>query len=187
MSLRDLARDQRMLREETAAQADRLEPIPAFSAALASAGDQMELAAILLEQKDESTASQRQQDALRRLEQLLEALQPPPAGAGDNQQPGEGGNSGPQQQRSGDGIPRIAQLRLLKMLQEALNLETRDLDAELQASAQAGMPLSSAQRSRFDALAKEQGRLADLILDMSRPQEDDPLQDLQTPDNGGRE
>ena len=185
MSLRDLTRDQEMLRDEAHAQAERLEPVPAFAAALTSAADQMDLAAILLSERDEATAALRQRDALRRLDQLLHALQTQPSQANGNQG-GSSDNSNSAQQGSSDGIPRIAQLRLLKAMQEALNIETSELDAEQRAATQAGQPLTEAQRRRFIALATEQGRLADLIFEMSRPVDDDPLKDLkngQQPNN----
>ncbi|MDA7979694.1 MAG: hypothetical protein MPJ50_13080 [Pirellulales bacterium] len=179
ISLRDLERAQELLRTETATQAERLRTVPAFAVALNGAADQMKLAVSLLRQQDESSAALRQRDAVRRIDQLLQALKPPSSQQSNNS-PQDGQDPRSQSPTSGDDISRIAQLRLLKMLQEALNKETRDLDIELSARSLAGFPLTEAQQQRFAALSREQGRLADLILEMSQPGDDNPLKELET-------
>lgn len=181
-SLRDLARDQQSLATESRTLAERLQVAPAFAVALLGAADQMDVAVTALEAREPAAAADRQTGALRRLDQLLQAMQPSQRGANANQQNSDG-NSSNSSGGSQDGIPRIAQYRLLKALQMSLNEETQQLDAELQQLAQRGGSMTAAQRARFAALSREQGRLADLILELSRPQADDPLKDLQ--DNPG--
>ncbi len=75
--------------------------------------------------------------------------------------PANGGN--------GDGIPATAQLKMLKSLQQEINERTEALD-ELQRRNQKLTPEQAAELKR---IGEEQGTLADLVRDMTRPKRDD--------------
>jgi hypothetical protein len=171
-SVRDLAREQKLLRTETSALAEKLAAAEVFHLALERIADEMNRAAGMLQKgaTDEPT-QQAEQAALARCAQLLDALraaaQKPKEG--DNQGgEGGGGKQGGQQ----DGIRRVAEIRLLKLMQEELNGRFSEFieahrknpgseDAELLAE-----------------ISREQGRLAELALKLSEPPagnpEDDP-------------
>jgi hypothetical protein len=59
------------------------------------------------------------------------------------------------------GIHSLAELKLLKLLQEELNRRT----AQLQSSVTASRPTPE-QLAELQALSKEQGQLADMVLDL---------------------
>ena len=76
----------------------------------------------------------------------------------------------------------LAQLKLLKLLQEDLNLRTQQLN---QAEA-AGKPAEEL-REQYARLSEEQGRLAELTFQLLRPQSPDsgePAEDANGPKEG---
>jgi hypothetical protein len=101
---------------------------------------------------------------------LLEALRPDPNQAADNKQQqqqqgaGSGGGGG------GDGIPNIAQIKLLKLLQTEIRSKTVAL-AELR---QRQEKWTADQEKQFEGLSQRQGRLADMVRDLTRPVAPEP-------------
>lgn len=178
--LDDLARRQQTLQTETVELADALVSSRAFHLALSGAAGHMGQAAGRLKRQQTGEITQRaENNALARLELLIEALKPEPPIA----EPGDGGGGG------GDGgdaggatggqagnaalVRLMAELKLLKLLQQEVNLRTGQLQHDAGAD-----PLSAEQLRQFDSLSKEQGQLADLTLQLIQPQpqapEDDP-------------
>ena len=78
------------------------------------------------------------------------------------------GSSGATQ--GGDGIPNIAQIKLLKLLQIELNGQTDQLAAVKTKNGK----WTADEQKRFEQLSKRQGRLADLVRDLTSPAEDEP-------------
>jgi len=179
-SVGDLARGQRMLATETAALADRIAQAKAFALALRGATREMDRAARGLQRSDTGESTQRwERNALVRLEQLQKALKRDNSQADkppDGQQPG---GEGPQSPPS-DAIQRLAELKLLKLMQEEINRRTIELEDQRKHDG----GLSDEELEALDDLATEQGRLADLTLDLTVPvdakPEDEPdgLMDL---------
>ncbi|HUY31257.1 MAG TPA: hypothetical protein VMV69_00645 [Pirellulales bacterium] len=182
----DLARQQRSLGDETEGVAAQI-TAAVFQLGLKLAAREMYRAVDLLAQLDLGGDAQGSEErALARLEQLLEALkpdvgddpsrQPPPGGEGG------GGDGGPQS--PGDALHALAELKLLKLMQDQLNLRTEAVDD----AARGMLPLSPEQRKAYLELSEEQGQLADLLLELSQPAgekpEDDPekLPDLDEPE-----
>ena len=166
VGVKGLARVQSGLKEETAALAERLEGAPVFALTLKRAIDNMDdagkrLAAI----KTDDDTQRAEKAAARRFEQLLDALKPDPP------KPGQGGGDGPSGPPGpkGDGIPTAAQVKMLKMLQQEVNLRTEELD-EIK---ERGKELSELQKGEVDRLQDEQGSIADLARDLTRPKKDD--------------
>ncbi|MFM7591606.1 MAG: hypothetical protein ACKO85_07410, partial [Isosphaeraceae bacterium] len=73
------------------------------------------------------------------------------------------------QQEDGDGIPTVAQLKMLKRLQAEINARTGELDGKIKA----GAKLVAGEQTELDDLKLEQGRLADLLRDLSKPKRTD--------------
>src|SRR5262249_37579092 len=105
-----------------------------------------------------------QEAARRRLADLVEALKPdepdpkekPPDQAG-------GGSSGQQEGPPSDGIPALAQVKMLITLQKELFARTADIERQRGKAGQ----LPPAARQELEAIAREQGELADLARNLS--------------------
>ncbi len=164
-TLRDLAEVQRNLKTETDGLVEVVKIAEVFALALKGAAREMEFAAKRLEdrQTDGETVA-RETAAKNRFTDLVAALEPDkPKKSEEAAQDGGGGqqptNAGPQ----GEAIPHVAQLKMLKTLQEDLIRRTETLD-RLQKEAGA---LSDDQKLELDLLAGEQGQLADLMRNLT--------------------
>jgi hypothetical protein len=179
-ALQDLARLEEMLREETAGHGENISEAEVFRVALAGAAAEMGRAVELLRGRESGATTQRaERDALARLEQLVKAFGNDDEQKADSQE-GEEGGSGEGGASAGR-LRNLSELKLLKLLQEDLNRRTREL-AEEPADTDEGV------QDRFARLSEEQGRLADLVFDLLRPDykasdEDDPekLPDIRRP------
>jgi hypothetical protein len=125
-----------------------------------------------------------QQTALRRMNQLLEAIKeqqqdaPRPIKGGDEDgemggEPGGGGGGG-----GGDGLPPMAQLKLLKAMQEEVNERTasfRKRYPELE-----NLPKKA--RDELDDIRREQKEVADLLERLTTPP-DEPEPEMKKDEN----
>jgi hypothetical protein len=138
-----------------------------FSLTLKRATTSMENAAKrLAELKTDGLTEQAAKAASARFKQLLESLKSDAAGGG---QGGGGGGGGGGGAGGGDGIPATAQLKMLKSLQQEINDRTEALD-EMQ---RRNKKLTPDQDAELRRIGEEQGVLADLVRDMTRPKRDD--------------
>jgi len=169
LSVSDLARQEQSLAAESQDLGKSLVSAEVFKFVLDSAARDMTAASEHLNARDTGEPAQRaERSALARIAQVLDAMksddkQPPEEKSGDD----GGGKDG---QGQGGGVRSMAELKLLKLMQEQLNGRTRELEQTRDAS----QTLTDAQRHELTALAAEQGRLADLLLDMVQPDEDNP-------------
>ncbi len=165
--VRDLGRVQSGLKDETAELLERLgEGAPVFSLTLKRAAASMGDAADRLRdlKTDEGTLGA-EKSAASRFKQLIDSLKPDKMKKADGD-PGEGGQGGAGGGgQGGDGIPAFAQIKMLKMLQQEIN-ERTDFFDELTRRAK---PLTPDQKRELDRLHDDQGALADLVRDMTRP------------------
>jgi len=173
ISLRNLARQQQAIAQETDDAAEQLTAAKVFRLALTRARGSMDRAIALLNDQRTGTETQRaERNALRRFEQLLSALEPDPPGEGE--QGNDGGQGGGQAKPPADGIPPVAQLKMLKLMQLDLNERT----AELRADYQQQGDWTAGLQERLADVGEEQGILADLARSFSQPAdappEDDP-------------
>lgn len=187
-TLRDLAETQRGLKQETDKLVETLTAAEVFSLALKGAARNMQRAGDFLGEKNTGEATQKEEiSARQRFVTLIEALKPekkkqgkgakqPEGGAGG----GDGGDEGPET----DGIPLLAELKLLKAMQEELNERTIEL-----AKVKDAGPLTPVQEQELESVAREQGVLADMtrnltkLLSQSDAEEGDGAQDG-APDDG---
>jgi hypothetical protein len=168
LAVRDLVRLERSLQTDAARLGEQLAGAGAFEMALTGAAGDMGRAAALLDRRETGDGTQQaEQDALQRLDMLLEALKPEEPTAESDGGGGQGNQQGPP---PGAGIQSLAELKLLKLLQHEVNLRTEKLQ---QAVGPDGRP-DDQQRRQFQSLAEQQGRLADLLLQLLRPAEQKP-------------
>jgi hypothetical protein len=167
-TLVDLAENQRALQTETESLAEQLSVVEVFALALKGAARSMEAAAELLKQRDAGEVTQRaEQAALKRFVDLVEALKPDEDKPDDQQQQQEeegGGGGGSQSAPPQDGVPNIAQLKMLKLLQQDLIERTANL-AKIRRDRG---KLTEAEQRELQQLAQEQLNLADLVRNLTK-------------------
>ena len=154
--LEQLAARQQSLQDETLRlrESDRDGP---FGLALAGAAADMEQAAGLLRQRQAGSPTQQaQQNTLRRLALALDAMRPEPAAKPEAE--GRGGQGSGKQGSTGKQIT-MAELKLLRSLQQEINRRTRQLDATYGALG----AVDAAARREYGDLGRDQGDLADLV------------------------
>jgi hypothetical protein len=109
-----------------------------------------------------------QKQAQRRLQALVDALK---MDDGDQVRPAGGANRGDagggQSRAPGDGIPPLAQLKLLRAMQVEVNDQTKDFNKEHPDPAR----LTDAQKKEIEGLRREQKAVADLIEEYSQRDE----------------
>ena len=170
--LRGLSRQQGSLRTETVQMGDKLACAGAFQLTLSRAGQSMGRAAALLNRRQTGPATQEaEEDALGRLDLLLEALKKEQASGAA--QPGGAGGGKAGQGGNPRAVQMLTELKLLKLLQEDVNLRT----AELQKAVEAAEPLTDGQRRRYAALSEEQGQLGGLITQLLHVEREAPEDD----------
>jgi hypothetical protein len=172
----DLARLQHSLQADAARLGGRLAGAGAFGLALSGAAADMGQAAESLDRRETGPPAQdAQRRAIRRLDLLAEALKPEqPAAQSENS---GGGNQGGQQGQQPRGITSLAELKLLKLLQQEINLRTEKLQ---QAVAAAGKATEGQLRESAE-LSRQQGRLADIVLESLQPVRRDPQPEPESP------
>ncbi len=162
----------------------KLDGAPVFARVLRKTSEAMEQAAQrLLEHRDEAKdtgkaettpgkeAARFQQDALKRLTQLLDTLKQAQAASqggrpGGNQgQGGQGGGGGGG--GGGDGIPPIAQLKLLRQMQVEVNQRTDEFRKQHPDPAK----LDEKARTELQDIRREQQEIAELLEDFIQPGE----------------
>ncbi|MEX1094794.1 MAG: hypothetical protein WED34_02030 [Planctomycetales bacterium] len=160
-SLRDLADVQDSLRAETVRLAETVRAAEVFALVLEGAAGRMQAAAARLRERRTDAATVAHEEAARqRFRDLVATLRPEPPKSGDPASPPP---TPPQEGPDADGIPQLAELKLLKLLQQDLLERTADLDALRAARGE----LAPQEQSEFDAIAAAQGRLADLARNLT--------------------
>lgn len=177
-SLKGVAETQLGLRDESQRLADSLEAAEVFALAVRGAVREMTTAADRLDarQTDEETL-RAQRAARQRFEDLMEALaEDEDEGESpdqDAEQPSDEGGR-PQQQPPSETIPQLAQLKMLKTLQQDLVERTERLHEVREQQD------SEAVQQQLDALAEEQGQLADLARNLTEALPEESIEDAPT-------
>lgn len=163
IGLLDLAEEQDALEGDTRAAAERMRSAPAFKLGLeSSAGEMARTAAMVRERRTDAATQRASQMAVRRLQQLLEAIKPRNVKKPGGEQGGGGGAGGGEQSGGGGETPTsLAELVLIKLLQEEVNGRTKELDA-----ARKRGKLTPEESQELQRLGEEQGKLAELLLDL---------------------
>jgi hypothetical protein len=167
-TVNELSRQQQSLEVETMQMAERLALTEVLQLALAGAARQMIKAAELLGHRETGNATQGLQESARlRLAQLTAALAKDQGSKTPSQQAQEGTGQGGGKQGHDEGHRVLAQLKLLKLLQEDLNQRFRT--AKMDAKDATGRELAE--------IATEQGKLASLAARLAEPPEANPEDD----------
>lgn len=166
VSVGDLGKQQQSLVHDTTDVANKL-TTPVFRLAFAQAARQMQRAAELLEKRETAQPTQQAQErAIDLIAHAVEALkrtprdqpqQPPEENGEEGEQPGQQNGSG------GDASQMLAEMKLLKWMQDDVNRRTKALD---EAHRDAG-ELSPEAQSEYRELSEQQGLIAELILKLS--------------------
>lgn len=169
----DMSREERTLALEVSSLATKLAQSEAFRLGLSGASREMLRAAGRLGRGDIGSETQEsEQVALRRLQQLIEALkqETPKPNGNEPPSPGELGDLAPEA-----AVRLLAELKLLKLMQSEIRRRTIELEEQRLST---GAPWTEQQLRELMELASEQGRLSDLMLNLSKPlnakPEDDP-------------
>jgi hypothetical protein len=163
-SLRNLAAEQRLIADETDQLRLKMAGQSAFAFALEGARQEMLRAAGLLARGETNGAPRlTAEGAATRLEQMLAALEPdapmPPTAPPPDSPP-----TPPPPGGQKDPFSSLAALKLLQLLQGEINRRTQELE-KVRAG---GGQLTDEQTLALDALAIEQGRLAEMVLNLIR-------------------
>lgn len=170
-SVGEAARQQRGLATDCAALAEQIARAKSFALALGGAMREMDRAANGLDRGDTGESTQQSELAARtRLQQLQEALKQDDSRT--DQPPGSKtpGGDGPKQPPPDDAVQRLAELKLLKLMQMEINRRTTELEEIRRRKG----TLSDEQLEVLKDLSAEQGRLADLAMDLTVPTEAKP-------------
>jgi hypothetical protein len=163
-TVHDLASQQKALQIETSLLAEKLSLAEVIHLALDGASRQMARAGELLQRQRTGSQTQTAQEAARlRFAQLLEALSNKGRSTGGQQEGGAAGGASSGGRPDGNQV--LAQLKLLKILQEDLNSRYRGLSGEENEPAAA---------QQLAEIAAEQGKLAELTLKLAEPPADNP-------------
>jgi hypothetical protein len=179
-SLNDLSTAQKALGEETAKLAkDKLSDTLVFSRIMKKASKAMEQAGDRLTERykrskdkpedtkpDEETVKL-QQEAVRRLDQLLEAIKQEPGVPQRAMGPGDEPNGPSGNQPGGDIIPPLAQLKLLRAMQVEINKKTEDFARQHPDPKQ----LTEKDKAELQAIRRDQQEVADLLDELTQGDE----------------
>lgn len=188
ISVGDLGRQQRDVALETHALAEKLSGTPVFELALSRASRDMHRAADGLDERrlgEETEWAERR--ALDLITQALDALRPPAnnelqaepdgsAGGDGDDQGGDGQPAGDQSQA--DALRQLAELKLLKWLQDEVNQRTKALE-ETYGGRQ---NLSREEKREYLELSHDQGQIAELVRGMTEAAQAEAEQPEQLPD-----
>lgn len=172
LAVRDLARMQRTLQADAARLGDRLVGCRAFRLALAGVAGDMRQAADAFERRQIGEPPQAaQRRAVRRLDLMATAMKPEKTSGAGKQDSNDGSANAPGKQAGQPGgVQTVAELKLLKFMQQEINLRTEALQQSLADGA-----LTDQQRREFADLSEQQERLAEIVsesLQSGEPQEE---------------
>jgi hypothetical protein len=158
-----LSREQQSLHAEAVDLAEKIASAPVFQLALQSAAEQMQQAANLLDRNLTGDQTQRAAHyALTRLVQLQRAIEEDKKSSGESDN-SQNGNAGAQPQLPpGQALPNLAELKLLKVMQEDVYQRTVQLREELGERSP-----NEAEQRELQSLANEQGRIAELVAELT--------------------
>jgi hypothetical protein len=165
-SVQSIAQLERQLQDETSRMADRLEPAAAYSFVLKRGAEELHAAADRLDQRStDAKTTSLETEALSRLRNVVQALKAEAKSRPSEQQESkaaspEGRERGPSAEPP---IPTVAQLQLLKIVQQDLMRRTDELDRRRKDSPGAG----NDNAEELERLTHEQGDLAALFERMA--------------------
>ncbi|MBW8884242.1 MAG: hypothetical protein JF612_05580, partial [Planctomycetia bacterium] len=157
--LKNVAADQHLLADETAQLKPQFAAAAVFSFVIEVAASNMQRAVEMLGRGETGVGTQgAERTGLLRLEQILAALGSDAATPNTDATTVEQTGQQPREENIG---ASTAEIKLVRLLQQTINERT----AELEAMRVRSGDLSAGQQQELETLAREQGRLADMVLD----------------------
>lgn len=164
VSLQNVSKTQEALSEDAARIVEKLSAAEVFALALKGARGHMERALEMLNRRETGAETRRIEEAARkRIIDLVEALRPEEPVAGDAPPPDQPGGGGGGERPPQEGIPTLAQVKMLIALQK--ELAARTVEIERVRGKDGRLPVAAGEE--LDAIAREQGELADLARNLS--------------------
>jgi len=147
--------DQLKLSDSTTVVVKKLAEAPVFQFVLQEAVNDMTEAATRLDKEDSGAVTQEiQDDAIRQLSDLIEALRK--ERTKPRQQGGGGGGGGGKQPL----VPPLAELKMLQLMQRNVNTQTKKVDEDIAKSRAEGQDVNKDQRDRLRRAAVKEGETA---------------------------
>jgi hypothetical protein len=152
--------DQTKLADSTKVVAKKLADSPVFEWVLQTCTDDMNEAAARLDKEESGVATQEiQEDVIRKLGELIEALRKERTKSGGG---GGGGGGGGKQPL----VPPIAELKMLRIMQRDVNLKTKKIDEEVSKTKEKELNKDQKDRLRRAAVKEEEiSRITNKIAD----------------------
>ena len=181
-SLRNLTETQQNLQKETTTAAENVSSIEIVALSLRGAARYMQRAIELLDERNTSQETVAvQQLAVRRFEELLKALEEDDQKHGNAQSPEQNPDQDESSAPTGDIVTLIAQLKVIRSLQQDLTERFRAVRGRADSSSE----LTDSDQAELQQIAEEQALIADLIREMTSafgdpkaaPAEDQPQVD----------
>ena len=163
-----LAGQQRGLVDDADVFARRIQLARTFYFGLERAVDVMQRAANRLDRLDTGSSCQRaQESAINRLDILLTALRPDEGSESDPADPSQGDGGG-NDESTPEQFTTMAELKLLKLMQRAINVRTDELEESRVRNGE----LNPEAEEELTDLTQQQGMLAELVFDLLEPTAD---------------
>ncbi|MFH0939295.1 MAG: hypothetical protein V1899_08440 [Planctomycetota bacterium] len=146
--------DQQKLSDSTRVVIKKLEESPVFQWVLQTVRDDMSESAVRLDKEETGVVAQEiQEDVIKKLGELIEALKREQQ---KKNRGGGGGGGGGQQPL----VPPLAELKMLKIMQRDVNARTKKIDEEVARMQGANKSLSKDQKDRLRRAATKEGEIA---------------------------
>lgn len=150
--------EQLQLSDATKAIVKKLEDAPVFQWVMTTTQNDMNEAAARLDKEDSGALTQEiQEDVIRKLGDLIEALRKERTKPQQQQQGGGGGGGGGKQPL----VPPLAELKMLMIMQKQVNLQTKKIDDDVSKARKEGKTdLSKDQRDKLRRAAVKEGEIS---------------------------
>jgi len=150
--------EQLQLSDSTKAIVKKLEDAPVFQWVMTTAQSDMNEAAARLDKEDSGALTQEiQEDVIRKLGDLIEALRKERTKPQQQQQGGGGGGGGGKQPL----VPPLAELKMLMIMQKQVNVQTKKIDDDVSKARKEGKTdLTKDQRDKLRRAAVKEGEIS---------------------------
>ncbi|HEY3319361.1 MAG TPA: hypothetical protein VGP72_02655 [Planctomycetota bacterium] len=155
--LRQVFEDQQKLSDSAKVVVKKLEDAPVFQFVLQGAGNDMSEAAARLDKEESGSLTQDiEDDVIRNLADLIEALRKERQEQQKQQGGGGGGGGGGKQPL----VPPLAELKMLRIMQRNVNSQTKKIDDEVNKTKAEQKDLNKDQKDRLRRSAVKEGEIA---------------------------
>ena len=166
LEIKQLFNDQQRLAENTRVVVKKLDDAPVFQWVLYSSTEDMSEVALRLDKEESGQATQEiQEDIIKKLNDLAEAVRKERSKPQNGGGAGKGGGGGGGKQAL---VPPLAELKMLRIMQHDVNLRTKQIDEEVAKTQDGGADLSRDQRDRLRRAAVKEGEIARITAKIAK-------------------